>query len=143
MAEFIDGVIITAPKQFPDERGTVKHFITEDDLPHFGECYITTIYDGIIKGWHGYKTKTIHYVVPHGMVKLVLWDTRVYSSTYQKIDEIFLGDASYGRVTIPPGVMNAFKGIAKPVSVIVVAADEKFSEERMIRISPYQAPYKW
>ena len=130
----IEGVVITTPKQFPDERGIVKHFITEDELPHFGECYVTTVYDGIRKGWHSYKTKTIHYVVPHGLVKLVLWDSRKTSPTYNQIDELFLGDVAYQRVTIPPGVMNAFKGIAKPMSLVVVVADEKFSEDRTIRI---------
>jgi len=141
----IQGVKVIDLKSIPDERGVVRHFVTEDDIGHFGECYITQIYDGIIKGWHGYKSKVLRYCVPQGMVKLVLWDSRKSSSTYNKVDEFFLGDLNYKSVEIPPGVFNAFKGIARPISTIVVIASEKFSEDRITRL-PYddpQIPYDW
>lgn len=141
----IQGVSVRDLKVIPDERGAVKHFLTEDDSGHFGECYITQIYDGIIKGWHGYKTKTLRYCVPQGMVKLVLWDSRTLSPSYNEVMELFLGDLNYQLVEIPPGVFNAFKGIARPVSTIVVITTEKFSEERTFR-RPYddpKIPYDW
>ena len=143
--EDINGVIVEPLEQIPDERGMVKKFLTSEQLEHFGECYVTTVYDGIIKGWHGYFTKTMHYIVPLGLVKLVLWDGRNRSSTYGSIMELYVGEQKYSRITIPPGVMNSFKGIAKPMSLVVVAADEIFSEDRTIRfpIGTDAIPYDW
>lgn len=141
----IHGVRIEDLATIPDERGMVKHFITDEKIGHFGECYITQIYDGIIKGWHGYNSKTIYYCVPQGAVKLVLWDSRESSGTYNDVMEIFLGEVNYKLVVIPPGVFNAFRGIAKPISTIVVAATEVFNEERTLRL-PYddpKIPYDW
>ena len=140
----ISGVKIVPIEQIPDGRGTVRKFITEDDMKHFGECYTTTIYKGIIKGLHGYYTKTINYCVPVGLVRLVLWDTRANSITYMEIMEEMVGVERFVRVTIPPGVMNAFQGIAD-VSLAVVVADEKFSEDRTIRMSwnDPSFPYEW
>lgn len=139
----IDGVIVTPKKQIPDARGAVKLFI--DDGQTFCSCYVTTVYKGVIKGWHGYYTKTLNYVVPIGLVKLVLFDDRCHSPTYEEVNEIFLGEMNYYKVTIPPGVMNAFQGIADPFSLAVVVADETFDEARTIRwsIENTQVPYDW
>lgn len=139
----IDGVQVTPLLQIPDNRGTLKRFIRLDDMKTgFEECYVTTIYKGIIKGFHGYYTKTINYAVVYGMVKLVLYDIREKSPTFQKVQEIYLGDLNYCRVTIPPMIMNAFQGISGE-SIIVVAADEVFDEGITIRKTIDEIPYDW
>lgn len=135
----IEGVVVTSMKQIPDNRGTVKTVMNEGDS--FEWVYTTSIYKGVIKGWHGYYTKTLNYCVVSGMVKLVLWDSH---PGHEQINEFYIGDLNYCRVTIPPGVVNAFQGIADH-SVIVVLADEVFSEERMYRlpIDTESIPYDW
>lgn len=141
----IQGVIIQSKTQIPDSRGTVKFFLEDARPMNIAACYVTTVYRGVIKGWHGYQTKTIHYVVPHGMIKLVLFDNRPKSPTYDQIDEIYIGDFNYCMVTIPPGVMNAFQGIGDPTSLAVVAADEVYNELTMIRwpIKNEYIEYDW
>ena len=140
----LQGVDVVPLLQIPDNRGTVKRFLRSGDIAHFAECYITTIYKDIIKGWHSYISKTLYYCVPFGMVKLVLYDSRKESDTYQDTQEIYLGDFNYCRVTIPPGVMNAFQGISD-VSVINVITDEIFDESRTVRlpIDTDRIPYDW
>lgn len=138
MVSEILGVRIKPLLRFPDERGTVKHFMKNYEWEYpFGEVYVTTIYRGIIKGWHGYQTKTMAYAVVKGAVKLVLYDNREDSSTYDTVQEIILGDDNYQRVIIPPSVYNAFRGIADE-SIIVVLADEPFNEE-----TTYREPPEW
>ena len=141
----INGVIITHPNQIPDNRGTVRHFITNKDLSDFAECYTTSIYKGIIKGWHGYYTKTLYYCVPMGLIKLVLYDYRKDSSTYQEIQEIYLGPENYSRVVIPPGILSAFQGISDPLSLAVLVANEIFDESKTMRfpIENDFIPYDW
>jgi dTDP-4-dehydrorhamnose 3,5-epimerase-like enzyme len=135
----MNGVIVTPIKQIPDERGTVRKFITNNDIPDFAECYTTTIYKGVIKGLHGYYSKTIHYCVPVGLVKLVVWDA--YTN---EVQEIFVGTENFVRVTIAPKIMNAFQGIAD-VSLAVVVADEQFDENKTIRMpwNDPKFPYDW
>lgn len=138
----IDGVIVTPMKQIPDNRGTVKTVMNEGDK--FEWVYTTSIYKGIIKGWHGYYTKTLNYCVVHGLVKLVLFDNRKNTYSYKQVNEFYLGDMNYNRITIPPGVVNAFQGVTD-LSVVVVLADEMFDEKKMYRlpIDTGSIPYDW
>ena len=61
--EGIDGVIVVPLRRIPDERGTILHMLRRDD-PHFiefGEIYFTSIYRGIVKGWHRHREMTLNY----------------------------------------------------------------------------------
>lgn len=140
MSDLIQGVKLEPKRQIPDARGTVRTFI---DNENFCSCYTTTVYKGVIKGWHGYYYKTLQYTVPIGMIKLVLKDVRSTSDTYLEINEFYLGTENYQRITIPPGVMNAFQGIADPLSLAVVVADEKYDEKRMFRFPIDYFDYDW
>ena len=42
----------------------------------FGEIYFSTVYPGVVKGWHVHKRMTLNYAVPVGMIKLVCYDDR-------------------------------------------------------------------
>ena len=141
----INGVRLYYLNQIPDERGMVKHFMVDDGSFHFGEAYFSEVYKGVIKGFHGYTSKMLNYCVPLGMVHLVLWDSRPESRTYNVINEFHIGEQNYMRVVIPAGVMNAFRGIADPYSLVAILASEKFDESRTIRmeIDDPKIPYKW
>jgi len=141
----INGVRLYYLNQIPDERGMVKHFMVEEDNFHFGEAYFSTVYKGIVKGWHGYGSKILNYCVPVGMVKLVLWDARKESPTYNQINKFYLGEQNYERVVIPAQVMNSFKGIATPYSLVAVVASERFNETRTIRLplDDPRIPFDW
>ena len=54
------------------------HMLRADD-PHFerfGEIYFSTVFAGVVKGWHLHERMTINYAVPFGSIKLVLFDDR-------------------------------------------------------------------
>lgn len=139
----IKDVSITPLKKIPDERGCVRHFIrsNDPDFTKFGECYLTSVYRGVTKAWHGYYEKSLSYCVAKGMVKLALYDSRKSSQTFGQIDTIFLGDENYIKVTIPPGVFNGFKGLTD--ALVVVVASEPFSEEGIVRFPPDYFAYDW
>ena len=49
------------------------HMLRADD-PHFiqfGEIYFTTVYEGVVKGWHKHREMTLNYACVFGRVKLV------------------------------------------------------------------------
>jgi dTDP-4-dehydrorhamnose 3,5-epimerase len=143
----IQGVRIVPLRQIPDERGKVMHMLRADD-PHFerfGEIYFSTVYQGVVKGWHLHEHMTINYAVPVGAIKLVLFDHRVDSPTNGEIQEIFLGDANYALVTVPPGVWNGFKGIGFPQSVVANCATIPHDPGEITRLDPFSSriPYDW
>ena len=93
----IDGVQVVPLQRIPDERGTVMHMLKRTD-PHFiefGEIYFSTVYRGIIKGWHLHEEMTLNYACVQGRIKLVVFDDREGSPTRGGLDEIFLGPDSY------------------------------------------------
>lgn len=74
----ISGVIVKHLKKIPDDRGTIMKMqeSCDDEFKGFGEIYFSTIYPGVVKGWHLHKNAVLNYAVIKGMIKLVLFDAR-------------------------------------------------------------------
>jgi dTDP-4-dehydrorhamnose 3,5-epimerase len=143
----IHDVIIKNLKRFPDERGTVMHIMksTDDEFKGFGEVYCSSIYPGVVKGWHYHEKITLNYVVLKGMIKFVLYDERENSPTKGLVQEIFMGDQNYVRVTVPPGVWSGFKCIGEKPALVCNVIDMPHDETETKRCDPYQnhIPYTW
>jgi len=143
----IAGVRIMPLRKIPDERGTVQHMLRSDD-PHFerfGEIYFSTVYPGAIKAWHLHSRMTINYAVPMGSIKLVLFDDRVDSLTRGTLAELFIGDANYCLVQIPPGIWNGFKGIGTGLAIVANCATVPHDPGEITRADPFtnHIPYDW
>lgn len=142
--KMLDGVEVFDRNSFLDERGIVgRIWRGSESIMIPSEVYMTKVNPGVIKGWHGYYTKSMLYVCVSGNVKLVLFDNREDNETYQDYQEIYLGESDYKAVLIPPGVMNAFKGISLQQSTVVVLADEEFDEHETIRWDIEDLEYDW
>ena len=143
----IQGVEVVPLRRIPDERGTILHMMKATD-PHFlkfGEIYFSTVYEGIVKGWHRHHGMTLNYACVHGRIKLVLYDDREGSSTHGEVQEIFLGPDSYSLVVIPPEVWNGFKGMSEPYAIVANCCTEPHDPSRSIRLDPFEntIPYQW
>ena len=59
----IDGVRIVPRVRIPDERGTIMHMLkaTDPEFLGFGEIYFSTVYPGVVKGWHRHAEMTLNY----------------------------------------------------------------------------------
>jgi dTDP-4-dehydrorhamnose 3,5-epimerase len=143
----IEGVQITPLRRIQDERGCVMHMLRADD-PHFvefGEIYFSVIYPGVIKGWHVHSRMIINYAVVDGNIKLVLYDQRQASPTYQRVQEICFGQINYQLVTVPPGVVNGFVAIGGQRAIVANCANIPHDPTETIRIDPFTPtiPYSW
>lgn len=140
-------VSVVSLKIIPDERGKIMHMLRCNDqhFEKFGEVYFSWVYPSVIKGWHLHKKMTLNYAVPVGMIKLVLYDGRKTSTTYEEIQELFIGEDNYVLVKIPPGIWNGFKGIGTKPALVVNCATIVHDPEEIIRKSPFSKdiPYKW
>jgi dTDP-4-dehydrorhamnose 3,5-epimerase len=143
----IDGVLVIPLKRIPDERGTVLHMLkrTDSHFIEFGEIYFSTIYPGIVKGWHKHAEMTLNYACVHGRIKLVLFDDRDGSPTNGELMEIFLGPDNYSLIQIPPGVWNGFKGLGSETAIVANCSTHPHDPSRSIRLDPFDndLPYDW
>ena len=143
----IDGVQLVPLRRIPDERGTIYHMLRADD-PHFiqfGEIYFTTVYDGVVKGWHKHREMTLNYACVYGRVKLALYDDRLESPTRGAVQEIFLGPDNHSLVIIPPEVWNGMKGMSTPFAIVANCCTHPHDPSRTTRIDPFDndIPYDW
>ena len=143
----IDGVKILPLKKIPDERGAIIHGVRKDQLLNdFGEIYFSKIYQGAIKGWHIHETLKLNYICVFGMVKLVLYDARENSKTFNALQELFIGEDNYVLVHIPPGVANGTKAISAPYAIVCNVASEPHNPDlKYKRVNPHakEIPYDW
>lgn len=135
----IDGVIIKPLKIISDARGSIYKMQENSDpeFKGFGEIYFSTIYPGIVKGWHKHQTAILNYAVIQGMIRLVLCDLRKESTTYNEIQEIYLGDQAYNLVQIPPLVWNGFQCIGHQTAIVADLININHSEDVMERLDPH------
>ena len=143
----IEGVSITPLTQILDERGKVMHMLRADSpaFEAFGEIYFSCVYPGAVKAWHRHKRMTLNYAVPHGSIKLVLFDDRKESPTLNEVMEVFLGPDNYSLVTIPPMVWNGFKGIGRQMAIVANCATHSHDPDEIERLDPMASdvPYDW
>jgi dTDP-4-dehydrorhamnose 3,5-epimerase len=143
----IDGVEVIPLLRLPDERGTIYHMLKCGD-PHFrqfGEIYFSTVYQGVIKGWHKHREMTLNYACIEGRIKLVLYDDREGSPTRGELMELFPGPDNYCLVVIPPQVWNGFKGMSAPYAIVANCSTHPHDPSRSQRMDPFDnpIPYKW
>jgi dTDP-4-dehydrorhamnose 3,5-epimerase len=143
----IEGVSIIPLRKIPDERGAIFHMLksTDSAFKQFGEIYFSMVHPGIIKGWHVHKIMTLNYAVIVGKIKLVLYDKRENSQTKGNIMEIFMGEDNYCLVTVPPGVVNGFKGVGSKDAIVANCASHAHDPLEIERIDPFtkEIPYDW
>jgi dTDP-4-dehydrorhamnose 3,5-epimerase len=83
--------------------------------------------------------------VPHGHIKLVLYDDRPDSVTHGEVQEIFLGPDAYQLVSVPVMVWNGFKGYGTTESIVCNCATIVHDPEEIDRLDPCDTriPYDW
>ncbi len=143
----IEGVEIFPLRRIQDERGMVMHMLKATD-PHFqefGEIYFSVIHPGVIKAWHLHSRMTINYAVVSGTIKLVVFDQRPESKTRGQLQEIFVGQANYNLVRVPPGVVNGFTAVGGEKAIVANCADIPHDPTEITRIDPFTPtiPYDW
>jgi dTDP-4-dehydrorhamnose 3,5-epimerase len=146
----IEGVKFKRLKVICDERGKLMEMLRNDDkefFTKFGQVYATTVYPGVVKGWHYHKKQTDNFIVLKGMVKVVLYDARKNSPTHGQINEFFMGEHNYSILRIPPLVYHGFKGVGTEEAIIICCPDEPYDYKNPdeFRIPPYskKVPYDW
>lgn len=143
----IDGVVISPRKIIPDDRGKVLHMLkaTDPEFERFGEIYFSQCHPGIVKGWHLHHEMIINYVVPVGMIKLVLFDDRKGSKTKGEFQEIYVGRDNHVLVKVPVEVWNGFKCVGTESALVANCASIPHDPKEIERLDPHNSfiKYDW
>lgn len=145
----IEGVLIKPRQVHSDERGRLMEVLRRDDpdFRSFGQVYVTTVYPGVVKGWHFHRQQWDHFAVVQGKVKMVLFDRREDSPTHGEIMELYPGEHNPMLVVIPPLVAHGFKGtgISEAVVVNIPTIPYHAEDPDEFRIDPHggEIPYDW
>lgn len=118
--DIIEGIEITNNAIIPTPNGSVKKFLskTESAYKGFGEVYFSEVHHKAIKGWKKHHLMWLNLIVPCGEVEFVFFDDRIESPTNGYFNNFRLSDENYLRLTIPPKIWFAFKGIGEGVNLI-------------------------
>ena len=109
----IEGVILTKLMTIKSPEGSVLRYLRHNDngFNQFKESYFSTVNKDIIKPWKRHIKMSLNIAVPVGEIKFILYDNRKNSSTYKRFNQIILSPENYFRLTVPPNVWMAFKGL--------------------------------
>lgn len=121
----IEGVLLTPLRIIKGDSGNVLHALKEEEksFSGFGEAYFSTVKEGSIKGWKRHQIMVLNIVVPVGNIHFVMFDDRSDSPSYRIIQEVAISMENYQRLTIPPGVWMAFKGMGKGTNMLLNIAN--------------------
>ena len=145
----IEGVKVKELKVIPDERGWLMEILRNDDeiFREFGQVYLSTAYPGVVKAWHYHKKQIDNFTCVSGMMKVVLYDARKGSKTYQEINEFFAGEKKPLLISVPPGVYHGFKAIGNKIAMFLSIPDKAYDRKKPdeYRLPPdtKQIPYDW
>lgn len=153
--ELINGVEVHELKTFRDGRGEVMRMMRNDDLffSKFGEIYFSTVNPNTVKAWHLHWKMTLNYAVVVGRIKLVLYDGRKDSPTFEMVNTLHIDGyplfEDYALVTIPPGVWNGFRAVGWTVldypTIVANCATLPHDPTEIERVHPDKFPlqYDW
>jgi len=131
-----------------DHRGFFREISRLNNLKiNFSEGQIShsLVNKDVLKAWHGHKAQTqINYLI-NGKIKVVLYDYRKNSDTFNEYHE-FLVDNNENAVVylFKPGILHSYKCLEGPMNIIYFTSGTyNISEEVRISTEDSSIKYKW
>ncbi len=145
MGRLIDGVLVTPQKRIQHPKGDIIQMMksSEEGYVGFGEAYFSSVIYNTIKGWKRHRSMTLNLLVPTGEVRFVIYDDREKSSTYGGVMEVNLDHNNCSRLTIPPMLWVAFKGIGTGLNLILNIANIEHDPEEADYAELTDFLYSW
>ncbi len=145
MAEPIQGVLVKPLTWHNDQRGSLAELVRADDpdlvgdFAGFGQVYVTTLYPGVVKGWHRHAHQWDRIVVLRGRALLGLVDGREDSPTEGATCRLVLGDRNFSVVLVPAGVWHGLKNIGTEEVLVCNVVSQPYdpADPDEIRCAPH------
>ncbi|NCO23298.1 spore coat protein [bacterium (Candidatus Moisslbacteria) CG02_land_8_20_14_3_00_36_53] len=107
----INGVKIKEVKRHFDDRGFFAEVVKfgEETFKEIKQTSYTETYPGVIKAFHWHKRQYDIWSPVRGSMRIVLYDLREDSPTYQETQVIYAGEDNFLVVLIPPYVAHGYQ----------------------------------
>lgn len=146
----IEGVVVVQRRWHADHRGGLIEVVDLSD-PFWEDpvvySYCVTVSPGRIKGWGMHRRQDDRYFVASGSVRIVLYDGRTGSPTFQRFQQLHFTDATPGLVRIPAGVWHADQNYGEAQAIIVNFPTKPYDRDApdKYRIDPHSGliPFDW
>jgi dTDP-4-dehydrorhamnose 3,5-epimerase len=146
--ELLDGVRIRPAITHLDSRGSLCEMydpawdFTEEPLVY---VYQSTIRPGQIKGWVLHLEQDDRLFFSSGDVKVVLFDARVDSSTFEHLNVHYFGAVQRALLRIPCGVYHAIQNVGQGDAIFVNMPTRPYRHEEpdkyRLPLDTAQIPY--
>ena len=150
--KLIDGVQVAPLALWPDDRGYFLEVArlgdpAEEFTAGFGSTQLsaTLSYPGTIKAIHYHCRQTDVWAPVRGMFQVFLYDLRVLSPTFGRLNTFYIGSLRPWKLRIPPGVAHGYKVIGEESALLIYMTDRFYDPADEGRI-PFDDPgihYDW
>ena len=136
----LDNVLLTPLAVVPVAAGDVMHAMRRSSpgFTDFGEAYFSCLQPGAMKAWKRHRRMTLNLVVPVGQVSFAIIDAEGGMGRRYE-----LGPASYGRLTVPPGLWVGFRNMGSTLSMILNLADLEHDPDEEDRAAADRFAFDW
>ena len=124
----IPDVLVVPLKRPEDHRGGLVELVRIDTLPdgfHPEMGYFSMTHPGIARGPHEHRDQTDGFLFFSGSYHLHLWENRAGHGENHVVLEV--GEANPVFVTIPPGVVHAYKNVGSGDAFVINIPDKLFA----------------
>ncbi|MDP6125272.1 MAG: dTDP-4-dehydrorhamnose 3,5-epimerase family protein [Candidatus Latescibacteria bacterium] len=132
----IDGVVIQPVSHHVDDRQDLLVYLKESD-PFFGgfaQSYIAVTDRGVVKAWHYHLAQTDIWFVPHGKIKVGLFDARADSKTCGVVKTVVMSETQPATLVIPPGVYHGYMTLSVH-SILINTTNQPYDPGDEYRLS--------
>jgi dTDP-4-dehydrorhamnose 3,5-epimerase len=126
--EPLPGVLVRRLKRFTDDRGWLVELFRDDELPTGfvpAMGYISVTHPGVARGPHEHEDQTDGFVFLSGTFRLFLWEARSGKDARELTFDVGEGDSIF--VTVPPGVVHAYKNIGESDAFVLNFPDRLYA----------------
>jgi len=145
----IDGVRLVGLRAHADHRGSLTPVMGDAEFwaEPVAHAYRVTINPGRIKGWGMHKLQSDRYFIAAGDLRIVLYDGRTDSPTYERFDVLSFSSQTPALLRIPPGVWHADQNTGEGVAEIINFPTHAYdpTDPDKYRIDPHsgEIPFDW
>lgn len=141
----IEGLLLTPERRIAHPKGDIMHAMKRSSpgFSGFGEAYFSMVWTGETKGWKRHRRATLNLFVPVGKVRFVVYDDRAGSASAGRFNEFVLGEDNHMRLTVPPGLWVAFRGLGAQGNVLINISNEEHDPTEADNVGLEEIAFDW
>ena len=128
----IHGVAVKEVRNVPKNNGMLTEIWRQDwglDSVALSQVFQNLLEGNAVTSWHVHRVTTDRIFVNHGLMKLVLYDGRRGSPTFDLINEFRIGLVRPALVVVPPGVWHLVHNLTSTPSMLLNLVDRAYDYE--------------